>query len=124
MPLYEYECDACRHRFEVIQKFSDAPVDTCPKCAGAVRRLLSSPAIQFKGSGWYITDYARKGAGSEGREGKDGKDSKDGKAEKGAESGGQTTATSGGDAGSGAAAGEKTKSAGSGSTGPAASPGS
>jgi putative FmdB family regulatory protein len=61
MPLYEYECEACGHRFEVIQKFSDAPVETCPACGGAVRKLLSSPAIQFKGSGWYITDYARKG---------------------------------------------------------------
>jgi putative FmdB family regulatory protein len=61
MPLYEYQCDACAHRFEVIQKFSDAPIDTCPKCGGDVRKLLSSPAIQFKGSGWYITDYARAG---------------------------------------------------------------
>ena len=61
MPLYEYQCDACGHRFEVIQKFSDAPVETCDKCGGQVRKLLSSPAIQFKGSGWYITDYARAG---------------------------------------------------------------
>ncbi len=62
MPLYEYECEACAHRFERIQKFSDPPVDTCPACGkGPVRKLLSSPAIQFKGSGWYITDYARKG---------------------------------------------------------------
>lgn len=61
MPLYEYECETCGHRFEVIQKFSDRPVETCPKCGGAVRKLLSSPAIQFKGSGWYITDYARAG---------------------------------------------------------------
>jgi putative FmdB family regulatory protein len=61
MPLYEYECEACRHRFERIQKFSDPPVDQCPNCQGKVRKLLSSPAIQFKGSGWYITDYAKKG---------------------------------------------------------------
>lgn len=61
MPLYEYQCDACTHRFEVIQKFSDAPIDVCPKCGGAVKKLLSSPAIQFKGTGWYITDYARAG---------------------------------------------------------------
>lgn len=64
MPLYEYECDACNHRFEVIQKFSDPPVDKCTKCGGAVRKLLSSPAIQFKGSGWYVTDYARKSTGN------------------------------------------------------------
>jgi putative FmdB family regulatory protein len=61
MPLYEYQCDKCAHRFEVIQKFSDAPVDVCPKCGGPVVKLLSSPAIQFKGTGWYITDYARSG---------------------------------------------------------------
>jgi putative FmdB family regulatory protein len=61
MPLYEYQCDACAHRFEVIQKFSDPAVDVCPKCGGAVKKLLSSPAIQFKGTGWYITDYARSG---------------------------------------------------------------
>src|SRR5688572_15260779 len=61
MPLYEYQCDACAHRFEVIQKYSDPPVDVCPKCGGAVKKLLSSPAIQFKGTGWYITDYARSG---------------------------------------------------------------
>ena len=62
MPLYEYECDACGKRFEVIQKFSDQPVEVCTKCGkGPVRKLLSSPAIQFKGSGWYVTDYAQKG---------------------------------------------------------------
>jgi putative FmdB family regulatory protein len=66
MPLYEYECDACGQRFEVIRKFSDPPLDACTLCTkGPVRRLLSSPAIQFKGTGWYITDYAQKGkAGS------------------------------------------------------------
>ena len=62
MPLYEYECESCGGTFEVIQKFSDHSVDTCRTCGGKVRRLLSAPAIQFKGTGWYITDYARKGA--------------------------------------------------------------
>lgn len=66
MPLYEYQCDACSRRFEVIQKFSDAPVETCPTCGGTVKRLISSPAIQFKGSGWYITDYARAGKSDSG----------------------------------------------------------
>jgi putative FmdB family regulatory protein len=66
MPLYEYECDACGGRFEVIQKFSEM-TEQCRKCGkGPVRRLASSPAIQFKGSGFYITDYAQKGkSGSE-----------------------------------------------------------
>ena len=59
MPLYEYECEACKQRFEVIQKYSDPAPDACARCGkGPVRRLLSTPAIQFKGSGWYITDYA------------------------------------------------------------------
>src|SRR6266436_8725190 len=60
MPLYEYECDACRHRFEVIQKFSDPPVEKCPSCGGTVHKLQSAPAIQFKGAGFYITDYEKK----------------------------------------------------------------
>ena len=77
MPLYEYECDACGHRFEKIQKFSDPPVDRCPVCGGAVRKLLSSPAIQFKGSGWYITDYARKDSGGAKSEKADGAASTD-----------------------------------------------
>jgi putative FmdB family regulatory protein len=60
MPLYEYECVTNGHRFERIQKFSDPPIAVCPTCGSEVRKLLSSPAIQFKGSGWYITDYAKK----------------------------------------------------------------
>jgi len=70
VPLYEYECTKCGHRFEKIQKFSDPPVKTCPKCKGKVVRLLSAPAIQFKGSGWYITDYGRKGSGGDDKAGK------------------------------------------------------
>jgi putative FmdB family regulatory protein len=62
MPLYEYECGACGERFELIRKFSDPPVETCTVCGkGPVQRLFSSPAIQFKGTGWYITDYSQKG---------------------------------------------------------------
>jgi putative FmdB family regulatory protein len=67
MPLYEYECDDCHHRFERIQKFSDPPVDVCPNCGKhSVKKLPSSPAIQFKGSGWYVTDYARKSSSEAG----------------------------------------------------------
>ena len=65
MPLYEYECDNNGHRFEVIQKFSDPPIEVCPQCGGPVHKLISSPAFQFKGSGWYVTDYARKDAGGD-----------------------------------------------------------
>ena len=83
MPLYEYQCDACNFRFEVIQRFSDPPVERCQSCGGTVHKLLSPPAIQFKGSGWYITDYARKGmkgkesAASEGAAAKDSSGSTD-----------------------------------------------
>jgi putative FmdB family regulatory protein len=61
MPLYEFECEACKTRFERIQKFTDANPEACPTCGkGPVRKLPSSPAIQFKGSGFYITDYPKK----------------------------------------------------------------
>jgi putative FmdB family regulatory protein len=82
MPLYEYQCDACGERFEVIQKFSEQ-AEVCAKCGkGPVRRLMSSPAIQFKGSGWYITDYAQKGKSSgDGTGGDAKKESSEGKSE-------------------------------------------
>src|SRR5215470_15912796 len=66
VPLYEYQCPKCG-RFELIQKFSDAPLEKCPTCGSEVQKLLSAPAIQFKGTGWYITDYARKGSGKDGK---------------------------------------------------------
>ena len=67
MPLYEYQCDACGKRFEIIQKFSDPAPEACKVCGkGPVHRLMSSPAIQFKGTGWYITDYAKKSGESAG----------------------------------------------------------
>lgn len=69
MPLYEYLCDKCGHRFEKIQKFSDRMVKKCPKCGGAVQQVISAPAVQFKGSGWYVTDYAKKSGGSSSSEG-------------------------------------------------------
>jgi len=62
MPIYEYKCDKCEEVFEVRQKFSDEPLTTHEQCGGSVHRLLSAPAFQFKGSGWYITDYARAGS--------------------------------------------------------------
>jgi putative FmdB family regulatory protein len=84
MPLYEYQCDACSHRFEVIQKYSDPLVDSCPRCGAKVQKLVSSPAFQFKGSGFYETDYGKKSksAGdakteSSGSDSKDSKESKD-----------------------------------------------
>ena len=93
MPLYEYECEKCAHRFERIQKFSDPPEKVCPKCGGEVHKLLSSPAVQFKGSGWYVTDYARKESKTESKETKETKDSKETTSSNGnkeASSGGKT----------------------------------
>ena len=86
MPLYEYQCDACGHRFEHIQKFSDPLLTVCPECGDAIRKLVSSSAIQFKGTGWYVTDYAKKGTGdtaaSEAEKSSDGKDAKSDKTDK------------------------------------------
>ena len=89
MPLYEYECEAAGHRFEVIQKFSDAPIDKCRVCGGPVHKLQSAPAFHLKGTGWYATDYAKSGSPPEskgGKEGKEGKEGKDGKKTEGADS--------------------------------------
>jgi putative FmdB family regulatory protein len=66
MPLYEYRCRSCGARFELLQKPGEAPPAKCPACGGPVAKIISSPAIQFKGNGWYVTDYARKKAPAEG----------------------------------------------------------
>jgi putative FmdB family regulatory protein len=81
VPLYEYEC-AKHGKFERIQKFSDPLLSTCPTCGRPVEKLLSSPAIQFKGTGWYVTDYARKGNDSSGKDGKGSNESKESKESK------------------------------------------
>jgi putative FmdB family regulatory protein len=60
VPLYEYQCQKCKHKFEKIQKFSDRPIKKCPECGGPVEKLLHAPAVQFKGTGWYVTDYGGK----------------------------------------------------------------
>jgi putative FmdB family regulatory protein len=60
VPIYEYLCESCRHQFEVKQKFSDDPISACVRCGQAVKKLISAPAIMFKGSGWYVTDYSDK----------------------------------------------------------------
>ncbi len=75
MPLYEYECTACGERTEVLQRVNAPSVENCPVCGSPMRRLLSAPAFQFKGSGWYVTDYARKKAPEEGTKSKGESDS-------------------------------------------------
>ncbi len=81
MPLYEYECKKCGHRFEKIQKFSDKMVKKCPECGGQVEQMISAPAVQFKGSGWYVTDYAKKSSspGASGSSDSSSKEKKDDK---------------------------------------------
>ena len=79
MPLYEYQCEKCGGQFEVMQKFSDVPLSVHEACGGSVHRLLSAPALQFKGSGWYVTDYAKSGKQSNGSSDK-GESSSDSKA--------------------------------------------
>jgi putative FmdB family regulatory protein len=76
MPLYEYKCEKCGHQFEKIQKFSDKMLKKCPECGGRVEQMISAPAVQFKGSGWYVTDYANKSHAPSSDGGRDSKDSK------------------------------------------------
>ncbi len=84
MPLYEYQCQSCGDVTEVIQRLSDDPLSTCDECGGELKKLISAPAFQFKGSGWYVTDYADKG----GSNGKGDSDKSESKTESGAKSDG------------------------------------
>ena len=85
MPIYEYRCSKCGRVFEAIQKFSDAPLTVDEQCGGAVERLLSTSALQFKGSGWYVTDYA-KGSGSKPKSESKGESKTESKSDSGSES--------------------------------------
>lgn len=89
MPIYEYQCQQCGHRMEAIQKLHDKPFTKCPECKGALKKLISSPAFQFKGTGWYVTDYAAK-KGGESRD----SEAKGSKSKDGGESGGSSGAGS------------------------------
>ena len=102
MPLYEYQCPKCG-RFERIQKFADPPLTECPTCGQAVQKLLSAPAIQFKGTGWYITDYARKSSGKAEGSSSSGKD--------GGKDGGKDSGSSSKDSGSSSKEGTSTSTA-------------
>ena len=94
MPLYEYECKKCGHRFEKIQKFSARMVKKCPECGGVVEQMISAPAEQFKGSGWYVTDYPKKSSGSGSSDGgsKESKESKESKDKSGAQGSNESSA--------------------------------
>ena len=78
MPIYEYQCTSCGDVSEVLQRMSDSPLTTCEDCGGELKKLVSAPAFQFKGEGWYVTDYARKDNGKNGKDAKDAKDAKEG----------------------------------------------
>jgi putative FmdB family regulatory protein len=86
LPLYEYRCLKCGHKFELIRKFSDPPVTSCIKCSGKVEKLMSAPAIAFKGSGWYVTDYGGKSGGTDTGKGESKPDSESAKSESEAKS--------------------------------------
>lgn len=77
MPMYEYECLSCGKRTERLQRFDDAPLATCPACGGEVKKLISAPAVQFKGSGWYVTDYAKGSSASSRSDASGSKESKE-----------------------------------------------
>ncbi|MGA7989806.1 MAG: FmdB family zinc ribbon protein [Thermoanaerobaculia bacterium] len=97
MPLYEYECAKCGERTEAIQRHGDALLTVCPHCGGALAKLLSAPAFQFKGSGWYVSDYGKSG------------EKKNGEAKPGDSSKGEEGVGAGGSAAPGAGAGESKK---------------
>ncbi len=86
MPLYEYKCLGCGYVSEAIQRMSDPPLSTCDRCGGELEKLLSAPAFRFKGTGWYVTDYA--GKSGKGGSGEDSKSKDDSKSDSGGSSGG------------------------------------
>lgn len=71
MPIYEYKCQDCEEQIEALQQISEPPLTTCPECGGSLKKLLSAPAFQFKGSGWYVTDYGGKSGGASSEKGSD-----------------------------------------------------
>lgn len=90
MPIYEYRCGECEQVFEALQRVADEPLDTCRRCGGPAERIISSPAIHFVGSGWYVTDYARKGQEPKGEGKGDGKSEGGEKSKSGGEAGGSS----------------------------------
>ncbi len=127
MPIYEYQCLECGEKSELLQRMSDPPLANCPSCNGPVRKLISAPAVQFKGTGWYVTDYAgKKGAPpskSEGGKSEGGSESKsegksEGKSESKSEGGSSSSNSSSSSGSSGSSSSSESKgSSGSGSSG-------
>lgn len=110
MPLYEYKCLSCGKKFEVLQKFSDAPVAVHADCGGPAERLISPPAFHFKGSGWYVTDYARSnGSSQEGKSESKSAESKSGESKSGESKSGESKSEGAKKSESGAPAKTETK---------------
>ena len=109
MPIYEYQCQSCDRRFEVMQRMSEPALTTCDDCGGDLKKLISAPAFQFKGDGWYVTDYAKKdskgGSGGSSSQGEGSGDSKGGDSKgdskSGSDSGGSSDKSSSDSGGSG-----------------------
>jgi putative FmdB family regulatory protein len=118
MPIYEYLCHACGKKTELLQRMGADPITTCPECGGEVRKLISSPAVQFKGTGWYVTDYGKKGAGKSGESGKSGDGGKSGESAKSGDGGGASgeSGKSGGESKSEKSSSESSSSASSGTS--------
>jgi putative FmdB family regulatory protein len=113
LPLYEYHCPK-DGTFELVRKFSDPPLEACPTCGGAIEKLVSAPAIQFKGSGWYITDYARKSTGGEAAGNKDAGSKDAGKQDSGSKDKGSSDASKSASSSSSATDGKTSSSSSSG----------
>ena len=103
MPIYEYECQQCERHVEVMQRISDPPLTECSECGGELKKLISAPAFQFKGSGWYVTDYAKKDRGKE-KGGEEKSSSSDG-----SEKSGGSSSSSSSDSGSSSASSTSSK---------------
>src|SRR6476659_6694684 len=115
MPIYEFVCQKCGKKTEVIQSHSDKHPTACPHCGGRLKKAFSAPAIQFKGSGWYVTDYGKGGAGPAKAEASESSEKSDGKAETAGKTDAKDAAASKSDsAGSAPASGASSDSAGSG----------
>ena len=94
MPIYEYECTKCKSHTEAFQKVNDKPLTKCAKCGGRLEKLISAPAIQFKGSGWYVTDYSKKSGQTSESDGKKDEKASDKKSDKKTKDGSPATKTS------------------------------
>jgi putative FmdB family regulatory protein len=95
VPLYEYQCKKCHSLTERIQKFSDPPLTVCPHCGGEVEQLISAPTVQFKGSGWYVTDYAKGSSKGKSRDGNGSASSSEGKSSEGKSEDSKSTSSAG-----------------------------